>query len=95
MWLFWCLYGSKKTIVEGAHNKVSNNGCLILRDNALLVSCALKNNGTLIDKAQDLDVTMPMYNLIEYSKIYLKRSGTLWKFWIFWIQDNYYRKNSY
>ena len=21
---------------------------------------------------------MPMYNLIEYSKIYLKRSGTLW-----------------
>ena len=27
---------------------------------------------TQVDNAQDIDVVMPMYNLIEYSDIYLK-----------------------
>ena len=35
----------------------------------------------MIDNAEDLDVAMPMYNLIEYSKNYLKISGTLWNYY--------------
>ena len=36
-------------------------------------------NGTDIDKAQDIDIAMPMYNLIEYSHNYSKTSGSLWQ----------------
>ena len=32
-----------------------------------------------IDNAQDIDIVMPMYNLIEYSDNYSKKSGSLWK----------------
>ena len=41
-----------------------------------------KNNGTKIDNAEDLDVVMPMYNLLEHSKNYRKTRGSL---------RNYYR----
>ena len=34
-------------------------------------------NSTEIDKAQDIDIVMPMYNLIEYSDNYSKTSGSL------------------
>ena len=37
-----------------------------------------KNNNTQVDDAQDIDIVMPMYSLIEYSDVYLKTSGTLW-----------------
>ena len=33
-----------------------------------------------IDHAKDLDVVMPMYNLIEYSHDYLKTSAKLWQY---------------
>ena len=29
-------------------------------------------NITQVDDAQDIDIVMPMYNLIEYSDVYLK-----------------------
>ena len=32
-----------------------------------------------MDDAYDIDVVMPMYNLIEYSDIYSKISGNLWQ----------------
>ena len=34
-----------------------------------------------IDNAEDLDVVMPMYNLLEYSKNYRKTTGTLWNYY--------------
>ena len=40
-----------------------------------------KINDTLINNAEDLDVVMPMYNLIEYSKNYRKRRGSLWNYY--------------
>ena len=30
-----------------------------------------------VDNAQDIDIIMPMYNLIEYSDNYSKTSGSL------------------
>ena len=35
---------------------------------------------THIDNANNLDITMPMYNLIEYSDNYSDTSGSLWQF---------------
>ena len=39
----------------------------------------LKN--TQIDNDKDIDVVMPMYNLIEYSDYYSKTSGSLWLYY--------------
>ena len=33
------------------------------------------------DNAQDIDIVMPMYNLMEYSDNYSKTSGSLWQFY--------------
>ena len=36
-------------------------------------------NNARIDEAQKFDIVMPMYNLIEYSDAYSKKSGRLWQ----------------
>ena len=40
-----------------------------------------KINGIKIDKAEDLDVVMSMYNLLEYSKNYRWTTGGLWNYY--------------
>ena len=45
---------------------------VILRNNAPFISCITRINGELIEDAEDLDIVMPMYNLLEYSKNYRK-----------------------
>ena len=40
-----------------------------------------KINGVKIDNPEDLDVVMPMYNLLEYSKNYRKTTGSLWNYY--------------
>ena len=47
-------------------------------NNALFISCVSNINGTLIENAEDLDILITMYNLIEYSRNYSKIFGTLW-----------------
>ena len=41
---------------------------LTFKNNAPFVSCISKINNTLVNNAEDLDIVMPMYNLLEYSK---------------------------
>ena len=43
------------------------------KNNAPFINCISKINGIKIDNAEDLDVVMPMYNLLEYSKNYKKQ----------------------
>ena len=45
------------------------------------IGCILIINNTLIDNAEDLDVVMPMYNLIEYIKNYRETTGSLWNYY--------------
>ena len=40
-----------------------------------------RNNSTQVDDTQDIDIVIPMYNLIEYSNIYSKTSGSLWQYY--------------
>ena len=40
-----------------------------------------KINNTQIDDAQDIDLVMPMYNLIEYSDVSWKTLGSLWQYY--------------
>ena len=39
--------------------------------------CISEINNTQIDNCKDIDIVMPMYNLIEYSGNYAKTSGSL------------------
>ena len=45
------------------------------------INCTSKINGVKIDNAEDLDVVMPMYNLLEYSINYKKTTGSLWNYY--------------
>ena len=55
---------------------------MVFKNNAPFINCVSKINSVKIDNAEDLDVVMPMYNLLEYSKNYRKTTGRL---------RNYYR----
>ena len=48
---------------------------------APFVKCISIINNTEIDNAKDIDIVMPMYNLIEYSDNYSKTSGSLWQYY--------------
>ena len=39
-----------------------------------------ERKNTKADNAKDIDVVMPVYNLIEYSDTYSKTSGSLWQY---------------
>ena len=54
---------------------------LTLKNNAPFISCISKINGKLVENAEDLDIVMPMYNLLEYSKNYEKTSGSLFNYY--------------
>ena len=59
-------------ICRGKYIRENKNKPLILKNNAPFVSCITKINNELIEDADDLDIVMPMYNLLEYSKNYRK-----------------------
>ena len=60
--------------VEGANNRDRKNRSLASKNNAPFISCISKINGVLIENAEDLDVIMPINNLLKYSKNYSKTS---------------------
>ena len=51
------------------------------KNNAPFINCILKIDGVQIDNAEDLDVVIPVYNLLEYSKNYRKTTGSLWNYY--------------
>ena len=74
----------KGTITVQTENNRAIDGYnrnLILRINAPFINCISNINNILIDNAEALDIVMPMYNLIEYSKNYSKTSGSLWNYY--------------
>ena len=69
-------------VVSGAENDIARrNRPLILKNNAPFVSCITRINGELSENADDLDIVMPMYNLLEYSKNYRKTIGLLYNYY--------------
>ena len=81
-----CDYSDAYIVVEGKitvtnPNNDAHDKKLALENNAPFLSYILKINNTLIDNADDLDIVMPMYNLLEYSKNYRKTTGSLWNYY--------------
>ena len=67
--------------VTGNHPRDRQNRPFILKNNAPFISCITRINGELIEDADDLDIVMPMYNLLEYSKNYRKTIGSLYNYY--------------
>ena len=51
-------------------------------------NCISEINNTQIDNAKDINIVMPMYNLIEENDNYSKTSGSLWQFYRYEPNDN-------
>ena len=62
------------TITAAANN---TNKKVIFKNCAPFANCISEINNTQIGNAQDMDIVMPMYNLIEYSDNYAKTAGSL------------------
>ena len=67
--------------IAGNQPRDKQNKPVILKNNAPLISCITRINGELIEDADDLDIVMPMYNLLEYSKNHRKTIGSLYNYY--------------
>ena len=47
---------------------------------APFINCISEINNTQVDNTKDIDIVMPMYNLIKYSDNYAKTTGSLWQY---------------
>ena len=77
-----CDYSNADIILKGDiivtnPNNSKRNEAVAFKNNAPFINCISKINGIKIDNAEDLDVVMPMYNLLQYSKNYKKTTGSL------------------
>ena len=57
------------------------NRFLAFKNSTPFTNCISKINNVLTDNAEDLDIVMPIYNLLEYSKNYRKATGSLWNYY--------------
>ena len=81
-----CDYSDAYILVKGTINVTNTaaqgaaanntNKKVILKNCAPFTHCISEINNMLIDNAKDIDVVMPMYNLIEYSDNYAKTTGS-------------------
>ena len=67
---------------------------MAFKTNAPFISCISKINSVLIENAEDLDVAMSLYNLLEYSKNYSMTSGSLWNYYRDELTDERPDKNN-
>ena len=54
---------------------------VVFKNCAPFTNCISEINNTQVGNAKDIDIVMPMYNLIEYSDNYAKTSGSLWQYY--------------
>ena len=76
-----CDYSDSYIVVKGTITVADPDGAnynktLAFKNNARFISCVSKINNTLADNAEDIDIAMPLYNLLKYSVNY----GSLWNY---------------
>ena len=79
-----CDYSDAYVLVSGTIIVVAlqaggcnNNIQVVFKNFAPFTDCISEKNNAQMDNSKNIDVVMPMYNLIEYSDIW-KISGSLW-----------------
>ena len=66
---------------NGGNDDNVYNRKVSLKNSAPFFNCTLKTNSQLIEDAQDLDIVIPMYNLLYYSKNFRKTTGSFWNYY--------------
>ena len=77
MLLLICIYSCDRRYtaeVGDANTKAAFKNC------APFTRCVAHINDEHVETAENLDIIMPMYNLLEYSENYADSSGSLYKF---------------
>ena len=83
-----CNYGHPFLLVKGrttVNNKgtaaapTNSNKKVIFKNCTQFTDCIFEIKNTQVDNAKQIDIVMPMHNLIEYSNNYSKTSGCLWQ----------------
>ena len=62
-------------------NNEERNKAVTFKNNAPFINCISEINGVKIDNAEDLDVLITMYNLLEQSKYYKIARDSLWSYY--------------
>ena len=77
-----CDYAEAYILVDGTIRAAAANANtrLVLKNCAPFTKCNLEINDEHVDTAENLDIVMPMYNLIEYSHNYQDSSATLYQY---------------
>ena len=81
-----CYFSDAYIVMKGVvtvtePENVKWNKSFALKNNAPFINSISKINGVQIDNAEDLDVVMSMYNLLECSKNFRKTTGNLWNYY--------------
>ena len=74
-----CDYSGTYTLVTGNAISGGNDAKAAVKNCAPFKKCRTEIYETFVDKAKDINIAMPMYNLIEYSDNYSDTSGSLWQ----------------
>ena len=88
------------TITGSGYNDVAKRAyerdkAVIFNNCASFTKFISRINNTEIDNAKEVDIVMPMYNLIEYSDNYSKTSGSLWQYYKDDPNDNLAQSKSF
>ena len=85
-----CDYSDAYILVTGNINVTGgdNNTKVAFKNCAPFEKCSTEIDGTLVGEANFINITMPMYHLIEYSDNYSYTLGSLWDFKRDEIVDN-------
>ena len=77
-----CDYAEAYILVDGTIRAAAAdaNTKLALKNCAPFTKCNLEINNEHVDTVENLDIVMPMYNLIEYSNNYQNSSATLYQY---------------
>ena len=75
-------YSDAYILVTGNITATPNNAAtqVVFKNCAPFEKCRTEINETCVDETDFMNITMPMYNLIEYSDNYSDTSGSLWQF---------------
>ena len=77
-----CDYAQVYILVDGTirADNALNATRLVLKNCAPFTKCNLQINDAHVDTAENLDIVLPMHNLIEYSDNYQDSSATLYQY---------------
>ena len=75
-----CDYSHAYILATGNIQNKPANSVVAFKNGAPFRTCDVTINNEHVEKAEDLDIVMPIYNLLEYSDNYQDSTGTLYQF---------------